>query len=361
MTCRAGGPVSWRDTAAALGLAHVRYWLTVAPRVRRELRRWDDHAERIRDPVLRSQAVAKLRDERANTEVIATLCTLAPRPYRGAVIAAAVALQVMYDYLDALTEYPVAEPLEDGRALFRTFLVALTPWEEPDDYYRHHPQRDDSGYLEALVNSARESLSKLPALSVVLPIARDAVARFGDAQTHSHAVDKHGVGQLKDWALRPAAAADLSWWEWAGGAAASILGLHALLSAAADERTTRAQAIDIDRAYLLSSALTTMLDSLIDDDADASCGNHRYIAYYSDSETAICRIGIIARRAIDAASELPHPAHHVMTVAGIVAFYLSASTVPTDMRRTVFKQVHSTLGPVAVSILASFRLWRWLR
>jgi tetraprenyl-beta-curcumene synthase len=361
MKCREGGFVSWGDTAAALVGAHARYWSTVAPRVRRELRRWYDHAERIRDPILRAHAADKLRDERANTEVIATLYTLSPRGHRKAAVAAAVALQVMYDYLDAVNEQLVDDPLLDGRQLFRSFAVALTPGEMPVDYYLHHPQNDDSGYLDALVDSCRESLAELPSIATVLPVARDAVARFSEAQTRSHAVPIVGASQLEHWAGQNADAADLLWWEWAGGAAASILGVHALLSAAADVRTTSFHAVDIDRAYLLSSTLTTMLDSLIDDERDATDREHRYIAYYPSTDLAACRIAAIARRAVAAARELPHAAHHAMTVAGIAAFYLSDPDANVGSKCVVAARVTEELKPIIVPILGTFRLWRHVR
>lgn len=349
------------DAAAALVLAQLRYWSTVAPGVRRQLRRWYGHAQKIADPVLRAHAATKLREERANTEVIATLCTLAPRRHRRTVIDAAVALQVMYDYLDAVTEEPAFNSLEDGRQLFRTFAVALTPGEPPVDYYRYHPHRDDSGYLDALVASARGAIEKLPALAAVLPIVQDAAARFGEAQVRSHAVTRHGVLQLEAWATDGAATTGLSWWEWAGGAAASVLAVHALLSAAADAGTTRAQALEIDHAYLLGSALTTMLDSIVDDEVDEATGSHRYVAYYGDAEAAACRIAWLARVAVVAARRLPHAAHHTMTVAGIAGFYLSDPAARRGNAALVGARVAAELGPSIVPILATFRLWRRVR
>jgi tetraprenyl-beta-curcumene synthase len=340
----------------ALACAHARYWATVAPRVRRELRRWRDRAEEIEDPVLREQAEEKLRDERANTEAIATLCTLAPRPYREAAVVAAVALQVMYDYLDAVSEHPVPDPIEDGRTLFRAFASALDPDEEIGDPYRYHPQRED-GYLRALVESARESIAQLPGLPAVLPVARVATARFGEAQILSHAVQRYGAEQLRVWADGEAAATGLTWWEWAGGAAASILGVHALLAAAADERTTRRQARDIDHAYLLSSALTTMLDSLVDDERDSVDQGHRYIGYYPSGAGAAIRIGSLAERSVAAARCLPHAAHHVVTVAGIAAFYLSLAGGPAA-RAEIEDRVRAELRPLITPILFSLRLWR---
>jgi tetraprenyl-beta-curcumene synthase len=346
------------EAAAALVVAQLRYWTTVAPGVRRRFRRWYDHAQKIADPVLRAHAATKLQDEWGNTEVIATLCTLAPRRHRRTVIDAAVALQVMYDYLDAVTEEPASRSLEDGRQLFRTFAVALTPGEPPVDYYRYHPHHDDSGYLDALVAEARAAIEQLPALAAVLPIARAAALRFGEAQVRSHAVEREGVLQLEAWATKRAATTGLDWWEWAGGAAASVLAIHALLSAGADAATTRAQAVQIDHAYLLGSALTTMLDSLIDDDADETTGSHRYVSYYGDAETAACRIAWLARVAVVAARRLPHAAHHTMTIAGIAGFYLSHPAARQGDASFVGARIAAELEPIILPILTTFRLWR---
>lgn len=349
-----------RATAAAIVAAQARYWLTVAPRVRAQLRRWERSARAIRDPVLRAHALQKLREERGNTEAIATLCTLAPRRHRRAAVDAAVALQVMYDYLDAVTEDDPGDGTYRDRQLFRTFAVALTPSEAPLDYYRYHRRRDDSGYLDELVASARAAIARLPATIAVLPVARDVAERFGEAQLRSHAVPRRGVGPLERWAAERAARTGFAWWEWAAGAAASVLGLHALLSAAADVRTTRLQAVEIDYAYMLGSTLTTMLDSAVDDRRDRADGEHRYIAYYATPADAGRRVAAIARRAVAAARELPHPAHHAMTVAGIAAFYLSLPAARQRPARAVAARVVDELGPVVVPLLLIFRAWRWI-
>lgn len=344
--------------AAALACAHARYWTTVAPQVRRELRRWRACAEAIADPVLRAQATGKLRAERANTEAIATLCTLAPPPHRHAAVEAAVALQVMYDYLDAVSEQPADDPLEDGRSLFGAFAAALDPERELGDPYRHHP-RGERGYLAALVEAARRSLADLPALPTVLPVAEASVARFAEAQIRSHAVGQYGVDQLREWASPHAGSMGLAWWEWAGGAAASVLGVHALVAAAADERTTAAHAGQIDSAYMLSSTLTTMLDSLVDDERDSAAREHRYISYYVTAASAAAQIGTVTRRAVGAAGGLPHAAHHIVTVAGIAAFYLSLAGGSADARGEIEAHVVAELRPLIIPILASLRLWRW--
>src|SRR5690606_37872420 len=131
-------------------VANARYWTAVAPRVKEELGRWLALAEAIPDPTLRAFAVGKLRRESANTEAVATLCTLAPPGSRAATVDAVVALQVLYDYLDEVGEQRVADPVRNGHQLFRSFLAAFGCEDGPVDYYRFNRQRDDGGYVQAL-------------------------------------------------------------------------------------------------------------------------------------------------------------------------------------------------------------------
>src|ERR1700683_4984651 len=101
----------------ALMRATARYWLITAPLVRTQLRHWAGCAHAIGDPALRSLALQKLDQERFNAEVAAMLATLAPRSSRADAVQAIVALEVLYDYLDGLTELPAREALRAGRQL----------------------------------------------------------------------------------------------------------------------------------------------------------------------------------------------------------------------------------------------------
>jgi len=197
----------------ALVRANARYWPTVLPRVHRGLRHWEVAASGIPDERLRRLALAKLAEERFNTEVAATLATLAPRHHRGRVIDAIVPLQVMYDYLDGLSEEPADDPLANGRQLFSAFAVSLSPegfqWV---DYYSHSPGRDDGGYLETLVGACWQAFARLPRAAVVAPVARAAVWRCGESQTRTHAIEALGGEQLVEWASAEAEGSGLTWW-----------------------------------------------------------------------------------------------------------------------------------------------------
>jgi tetraprenyl-beta-curcumene synthase len=361
MARQARGRGSAAEAAVALIRANARFWPTVLPEVRRELRGWDRRARLIPDPVLRAQALAKLRHERFNTEVAATLATLVPPVRRRKVTEAIVALEVMYDYLDLLTEQPVSEPLADGRQLYRAFVDAVAPAGPFVDYYRHHPQCDDGGYLVALASTCRRALWSLPAAAVVAPAAMAVLTRCGEAQTRTHAVAQLGPGQLRTWASAQPEAGLLYWWETAAGAAASVLAGHALVALAANPATTRADAEQVAAAYLTTCALTTLLDSLIDAEADAADGGHPYLAYYASGAEAAERLGMLAREAVVAVERLPRAPHHLMTVAGAVAFYLSAPAARQAHARRLTAPMRCELRPLLAPPLAIFAAWRGIK
>ncbi|MBK5221134.1 MAG: DUF2600 family protein, partial [Thermoleophilia bacterium] len=133
---------------AALGLYRGR----VLPAVRRELGDWRLVADAIPDPVLRDCAIRSLTEKASNPEAVAIFAALAPGSTRRAVIHASTALQVAIDYLDSLGERPGADRLRDGLQLHQSLGAALAPGAEREDWYAHHPQREDGGYLDRLLD-----------------------------------------------------------------------------------------------------------------------------------------------------------------------------------------------------------------
>jgi tetraprenyl-beta-curcumene synthase len=347
----------------ALARANARYWPAVAPAVRRELRGWERRAEEIPDPDLKALARAKLREEGFNAEVAATLATRATRARRGDVIRAIVALEVMYDYLDALTERPTPDPLVAGRDLFQAFLDALALDAEP--------RLTPDAYLAALRDTVRGSLAGLPALAQVAPVARASAARCAEAQLRLHAAPILGSDGLERWARQAAAAAGeapapgagqagaaLAWREWLAGAAASVLAVHALIVAAADARTTAAQARAIDAAYLSICALSTLADSLADHDRDARAGAPGFNRLYGADGELTGALSDLARRGLAQARALPDGAHHAMTLVGVVAYYTSSPGARREPGRTVVAELRRQLGGLYAPTLAIVRAWR---
>jgi len=344
--------------SAFLVVAH--YYVAVAPQVRRELRRWRTRAETIPDATLRREALAKLDGEALNAEAAATFAVLAPRRHRKDLIRLVVAFQVMYDYLDAVSEHAVADPLRNGLHLHKALLFAIDPQAAPVDFYAYDGAGDDGGYLSELTAVCREAFGALPAGSIVMPLLRKACRRCGGGQSRTHAVDVDGVGQLARWAARTSRDRTYAWWELAAGAASS-LALHALFAAAADPRTEPGVATQVDAAYFPSvCALSTLLDSLVDHDEDERVGSHSFIAYYSHREHATMRLAAIADEAASGTRRLPSGRRHAVIATGVACFYLSNHTETRRFCGHAHDRITKPLGPISNALIVVLRLRRFV-
>jgi tetraprenyl-beta-curcumene synthase len=347
------------QACVALLVANARYWSTVAPLVRRQLRRWRRRARAIEDPMLSALALQKLSEEGFNAEVAATLATLAPRSHRRGVVEAIVALEILFDYLDGLTEAPTGESPDDGYRLFKAFTDAVTPAARPaGDYFRHHLGPDDGGYLEELAAAVRHALAGLPTTVKLTDIMRRCAERSAEAQLHIHAACVAETGQLERWGRACAIDTQMGWREYVAGAASSVLAVHALIAAAADHRTTHAQGLEIDRIYLPIAALPTILDSLIDYERDSVAGRPGYVRYYDGSGVLARQLADVIHEGLARARRVPHGAHHVMTLVGVVAYYASAPSARSDFARPVTEQVREHLRPIIGPTLAVMLAWR---
>lgn len=350
-----------RRDAFALPLTLWRYWATAYPCARRELRAWRRRAVAIPDSTLRAHACATLRDEDGNAAGAALLALAAPPARREQVVRLLVALQVMYDYLDTLTEQPVADPLATARRLHRALIDLLDEAPPPADWYAGYPHRDDGGYLATLVATCRELLATLPSRTVVAPGVRRALGRAGESQARNHAamLGATGVTALATWAAAQGAPEwELQWWELAA-AAGSSLAAHALLAAAADPSLTPAAAAQLEAAYWpWTCALNTLLESVADRGADAVTGNHSYAGRYASREAAAERLAAIAARATATTGALPDARHHRTVLAAMACWYLAAPR--TGVTRAQLRRVLAPLGADARALTAAARLHRWL-
>jgi tetraprenyl-beta-curcumene synthase len=344
--------------SAALASANVRYWSGIAPQVRRELRRWTERANAIPDPRLRAIAKDKLRAEQFNAEVAATLATTVPRRHRSRAVEAIVALEVLYDYLDGLTEMPATEPLRNGAQAYRAF-TAIFNEDAPAADADESPYSSDGGYALDLSSATRDAVAALPSSSAVTTAGRRATERCATAQVRVHAMAQLGTGQLERWA-RERAAADQGrdWREYLAGAVASVLAVHALIAAAGNDAVSEETADAIDSAYLSISALSTLLDSLIDHERDVATGDPWLVRLYGDRRTLGATLPDVARRAVEQVRLLPNSAHHLMTLSGVVAYYGSAPEARRGAARRSVLELHRELRPVILPTLAVMRTWR---
>lgn len=355
-------PATRHALGAILSLAYANacYWHTVAPLCSRELRRWECHARTICDPAQRELALGKLHNEGFNAQVAATLATLAPRVVRPRTVTAIVALEVVFDFLDGLTEQPAEDPLRRARALHGAFTSALdvsfSSARESEAREWLAPQARDSGYLEALAATTRGQLTRLPAWPRVCTVAEHAGLRAAEAQARLHAAPALGDVQLEQWARKFTQRAGLGWREFLAGAAASVLACHALIVAAANPRTDAAEAARLDEFYLRLSALSTLLDAVID--RDGCNGSDSLLRIYHDRDDLAEALCALAQEACLMAEELPHGPHHLMIMAGVVAYYISAPQAREAFADPISRRLRHELSPLIFSTLAIMRPWR---
>lgn len=349
-----------RDRAVSLGefirAAH-RYWLSVFPTFTAELRRWQTQALRIENAALRTLAVDAQRSKRRSLEGAVAFAAFAPREARRRVIRALVSYQVIFDFLDGVSEEPHDDPVRNGRQLNGAMLAALDPRLPIENYYAYrHGGGDDGGYLRALIEQCRRALVQLPSFDGVRPVLRHAVERNVVYQSLNHGDGDGSFRTFDAWALELGKGEPgLLWWE-TGAAAGSSLAVLALISSAATS-VTPADAGAVDAAYHpWICALHTLLDSLVDRDEDNAAKRPRSLLdyYHSDGEVP-ARLGRIALEAVRRAGELPDGANHALIVAAMVSYYLSAPAAMSSRACLVRREVLRAIGDLAAPTLVVMR------
>jgi tetraprenyl-beta-curcumene synthase len=349
-----------RDTRALLGTLG-RYWLAVFPVARAELAHWREQAAAVPDETLRAHALTTLADEHLNAEGAAVFATLAPRAHRALTTRLLVRYQIMYDYLDTLTEQPVAVPLAASRHLHRALTAALGEPPPATGYYTHYPHADDGGYLHELVNTCRTAFEALPASGPVAAVALRAARRSAEGQSQNHATMLTDSMTLARWAtVATPAGSGLYWWETAA-AAGSSLAIHALVAAAADPTLSTAEAEQIEAAYWpWINGLNTLLESMIDSREDAGTNNHSYVSHYPSPQHMAARLDRIAQEAIDATQRLPRARQHAAILAGMAAFYLASQDAQLPAAAIAARRVRLRIGANLSIPLAMLRARRVL-
>lgn len=327
---------------ATFVLAATRYWMSAFPMAHRQIKNWEKSAHTIPDPTLRTVALTALGTERGNLEGASAFGAFVPRAYRAAVIAATVAFQVAYDYADAVTEQPVGITAASVRQLHQALLVAVTPGRAQPTYYVSDESLVDNGYLSSLVGSCQGALARLPSVSVVLPYAQSAVGRIVDYQDHNHG----GHHTFARWAgdLTAVTDTDLRWWE-TGAAAGSSLLVFALMAAAADSTAGHAHAEALADAYFpWIGALHTMLDSLIDREEDRATDQHNLTLHYQSWDETTNRLRHLTNQAVARARLLPDGDQHLLIIAALIGFYLSAPQADSHRMGTLRGTILSAAG-----------------
>jgi tetraprenyl-beta-curcumene synthase len=338
--------------------AAARYWLTVFPRVRRELRRRLSLAREIPDPVLRELAIAALA-KRGNIEGACAFAVFVPWRRRRAAVRALAAFQGAYNYIDMLAEQPCAEPVANGRRLHEALLVALDPDAAHLDYYEHHPRHDDGGYMRELVDACREALAALPSYAAVAEPARAATESIVAFQSLSLGRSPAEREELVRWArAQTPPGTGLEWWETASARGTS-LGVHALIATAADRGVRPEFVVSLAAAYLTwAGSLHSLLDSFVDEDEDSSSAQFSFIGCYVSPQEARVRMAWLAERSASELGALPRGRLHLVLLAGMTASYLSLPEAYAPRVRETTKSVIANVGPPVGAALLVFRARR---
>lgn len=285
------------------------------------------------------------------------IATIAPARNRGRAIEAIVAVQVMYDYLDALTEQPAADPIAD-RLKSAHALVDAVDLAEPLTGDYAGGLGDDAGYLGDLATSARSSLRCLPSAKAISAVAPACAQRCAEAQARAHAVGDTGWRELKHWAERQAGDTPLRWRPWLFGAMGSVVSIHALIALAADRYATVEQARELDSVYLVLCVLTTALDHLVDHERDAVTGDPSYLSLYETRKELAEELALVTRTVLRQVRPMTNGPHHAMILAGVVAYYTSQPGAKRDLARPVTERVREELRPLITPTLLTLHAWR---
>lgn len=309
-----------------------RVYKHILPGVRKELDHWKSAASAMPDPELRKQALASIRTKQFHCEGGAVYAS-ARLDQRDVLIPLIVALQTISDYLDNLCDRSTSLDPADFRLLHASMLDAVTPGAPTRDYYALREEKDDGGYLEALVRKCQAAIALLPAYGRVQAHVTELVGLYGDLQVYKHIAKPQREAELAAWWDRHKAGyPELRWNEFAA-ATGSTLGMFMLFTAACDPELSPELACRIKQAYFPSiCGLHILLDYLIDQAEDEEGGDLNFCSYFESRETLDERMLRMVRAAREAADGLPVPAFHRMIVEGLIALYLSDPKVKGQLR-----------------------------
>ncbi|HUB73377.1 MAG TPA: DUF2600 family protein [Solirubrobacteraceae bacterium] len=348
---------------AAQAVAFMRaapcYWLTVFPAALRERRRWRGLAARIADPKLR-QIAFDAHQKHLNLDGAAAFATLAPLRRRHAVVRALVAFHALYNHCDTLAEQPVddEDPVARSRRLHQPLLQALGGGLEPPPapagcgpatHARAAPVEERWGagalYVTELIQACRVALEQLPSWQSVAPRARRAANRIVAFQSLSAGPQ----APLERWAktLLPGGK-ELRWWELAAGAGSS-LAVDALIAAAASSEADEDQLQAVESFYFpYVCALHSLLDSVADEQEDATSGQLSLAGCYHTPAEATARMASLAVSARHRAATLESARRHELIVVAMACSYLT-SIAEKPQAHAVREAIG---GPVGATVLA---------
>lgn len=331
----------------------------VMPLVARELDRWREFGASIPNRELSHQAIQSITHKRFHAEGGAIYATASPEN-ADRLVRLIVALQTISDYLDNLCDRTASESEEDFRNLHLSLLDAVDPGRVTSDYYRLHPNKDDGGYLQALVDECRQQLAFLPSYETARPHVVRLVYLYSDLQALKHLIPaelRHP--RLMAWyAEHQTEFPEVSWFEFAA-ATGSTLGMFALFLASLNPSLAPAQAEAIVRAYFpWVSGLHILLDSVIDQQEDRDEGDQNFMDCYRNQDEMRSRLKTFIVESMSRVRTLPDPAFHQTVVTGLLAVYLSDRKIEKQRLSSMAWDLLRCGGSIS---MVNYLVLRWYR
>ncbi len=350
-------PVSARQLRATAA-AVVRELTWGLRAVSQEVAHWRRLAKQVPCPKLRHDALDALRRKRGQSDGAAVFSTL-PRSQNRSYLRLLVAYQVIWDYLDSVSERGASAGVQNGRQLHLALIDALDPDGPIRDYYRYSPWTEDGGYLRALVEACRDCCTRLPSYEHVRDLVlRDARRAEVLAYNHDPNAAKRDAA-LERWAAREFPGGHEAEWYELTGAASAGLAAFALLALACEQHCDSAQIARTHAAYFpWASAVACMLDSYADQAEDQANGDHSYIAHYPSPELAVEQTARLVSRCLTELRALPKGEWHVLIASSMVALYLSKESCRAENARHHTSRIAREGGSLTKTLLPILRLWR---
>ncbi|UOQ46093.1 tetraprenyl-beta-curcumene synthase family protein [Halobacillus salinarum] len=301
----------------------VNVYRFIFPSVHQELDYWIKKAQAIPNQELKNQALASIRDKTFHCEGGAIYALLANTNWREA-IRFIVAYQTISDYLDNLCDRSTSMDPKDFRMLHQSMTDALTPGNELKDYYHYRTDKEDGGYLHALVRTCQQVLAGSPDYRYALMHTNKLGGLYNDLQVHKHVIEEERIPRLKGWfESHQPDWPHLEWYEFSA-CTGSTLGIFCLVSYTLGGKMNDELAGQVEKSYFpFMQGLHILLDYYIDQQEDKEEGDLNFCFYYEHQEQMINRFKYFVEQTNVEVSKLPDPKFHQMIHKGLVGLYLA--------------------------------------
>ena len=335
----------------------------VLPAVHRFLDGWKEKAKKIPDPELRRQALMSIGAKTFHCEG-GGIYTLLAGEHARETMRFIVAYQTISDYLDNLCDRGTSRDPEDFRTLHTALADALSPGAEPGDYYRFRREKDDGGYLPALVLTCQNVLRDHPGHGRIAPMLRELAGYYRELQVHKHVPAGEVQPRLESWfAGHRESFPGVRWQEFCA-ASGSTLGIFSLVSQNwADDLPDDVLRRIKETYFPWVQGLHILLDYCVDREEDHLAGELNFCDYYRDEDEMAERFIHFFRVSNRALRRLPEPGFQGMLLRGVLAVYPSDVKLGRQGRRIkrLARRLLNEGGPLAWFFFANCWVYRRVR